>query len=129
MYAIRSYYAASYDSLAAGKPRDVEVSYTVTDASGATSTSTLTITVTGTNDAPVANVATAAATEGGAVITGAVTATDVDTGDHLTYALDGAAPRITSYNVCYTKLLRYRKGLQWSGYSVLRLPQPISDRH
>ncbi|WP_254917497.1 VCBS domain-containing protein, partial [Vibrio sp. V05_P4A8T149] len=80
---------AAYDSLAVGETTDVEVTVQVADGQGGTDTQTITITVTGTNDAPVAAAdVEAGATEGGDVISGTVTATDVDTaqGD-LTYSL------------------------------------------
>ena len=48
---------------ASGQQTIITVPYTVTDNAGATSTANLVITVTGTNDAPVANADTAAASE------------------------------------------------------------------
>ncbi|EAT60122.1 VCBS [Chlorobium ferrooxidans DSM 13031] len=78
----------AYQSLAAGEKLDVVATYTVTDDQGATSSSTLTITVTGTNDAPVAEVAVASATEDDSVVSGAVSATDADAGATASYALD-----------------------------------------
>ena len=85
---------AAYQPLAAGATRVVVVNYTVSDANGGSATSTLTITVTGTNDAPVAVVDVATATEDGAVVTGSVATndSDVDTGAVLTYALTGTVP-------------------------------------
>ncbi|MDW3204214.1 MAG: tandem-95 repeat protein [Alphaproteobacteria bacterium] len=43
---------ADFDDLAVGEDRDVQISYTVSDPSGATDTAILTVTVTGTNDVP-----------------------------------------------------------------------------
>src|SRR5690606_11375798 len=63
----------AYQYLAEGESVDVVAVYTVTDDKNATSSSTLTITVTGTNDAPVAQVASAVAVEDGTVVTGSVT--------------------------------------------------------
>ena len=62
---------------------------------------TLKITVTGTNDAPVAVAKTDAATEGGAVVTGQVVATDLDNGQTATlvYSLtSGPAPAGLTFN-------------------------------
>src|SRR4029079_869137 len=69
-------------------------SYTVTDTAGATSTTTLTVTIHGANDAPVAVVDTADATEAGGVGNGTAGVdptgnvltndTDVDSGDQKT---------------------------------------------
>ncbi|NTW69568.1 MAG: hypothetical protein HGB23_06905 [Chlorobiaceae bacterium] len=80
----------AYQSLAEGEMKDVVANFTVTDDKGASSSSTLNITVTGTNDSPVAAVATAAATEDGSIVTGAVSSTDVDAGATATYSLDVA---------------------------------------
>ncbi|MCD2366902.1 Ig-like domain-containing protein [Sulfitobacter mediterraneus] len=71
--------------------------YIVTDAAGATSTATATVTVTAVDDAPVAQDASSNATEGGAVVSGAVVATDVDSAS-ITYALTGAAPAGLTFN-------------------------------
>ncbi|NJC05711.1 VCBS repeat-containing protein [Sphingomonas kaistensis] len=83
---------AAYNALAAGATQVVTANYSVSDGRGGTATSTLTITVTGTNDAPVATNDTAAATEGGAVVTGNLSTndSDPDTGATRTYTL--AAP-------------------------------------
>ncbi|WP_194523958.1 beta strand repeat-containing protein, partial [Salinicola rhizosphaerae] len=77
-----------FDALAAGESRDVTFTYTATDNDGGVSApQTVTITVTGTNDAPVAQAATAT-TEENTVLTGQVpAATDVD-GTIASYALD-----------------------------------------
>jgi VCBS repeat-containing protein len=77
--------AESYNSLAASQTQTLTVPYTVTDASGASSTASLVITITGTNDAPVATGATVAVLEDG-VVSGALPATDPDTGDTLTFS-------------------------------------------
>ncbi|OLO06276.1 hypothetical protein BTW08_18600, partial [Salinicola sp. MH3R3-1] len=77
-----------FDALAAGESRDVTFSYTATDNDGGVSEpKTVTITVTGTNDAPVAQAATATTKEN-TVLSGQVpAATDVD-GTIASYALD-----------------------------------------
>ena len=83
---------AGFQDLGVGESRDVTFNYTVSDGQGGTATSTATITVTGTNDGP-----TITGSSGGdgledTLISGAVTATDID-GDNLTFALDAnAAP-------------------------------------
>ncbi|WP_439375552.1 beta strand repeat-containing protein [Bradyrhizobium sp. DASA03120] len=89
---------AAYDHLKAGATQDVVVSYKANDGTADSNISTLTITVTGTNDAPVAQAKTDAATEGGATITGSVVATDVDDGATLTYSLTAAAPAGLTFN-------------------------------
>ncbi|WP_197413079.1 VCBS domain-containing protein, partial [Vibrio sp. MEBiC08052] len=67
-----------------------------TDDQGATATTTLTITVTGTNDAPVAQAATAAVTQDHS-ITGSITATDVDlpAGQALVFTTESTVPGLT----------------------------------
>ncbi|WP_270732840.1 VCBS domain-containing protein [Shimia sp. Alg240-R146] len=55
-------------------------------------TKQITVTISGTNDAPVLSAATASATEDGQSVTGQMSATDVDTGDTLTFGLPQAAP-------------------------------------
>ena len=82
---------ASYEDLAAGQTKTIEVTYEVKDADNATATNSFTITVNGTNDDPVATFTTAqTSTEDAAVVTGQLTATDVDTGDVLKYFSVGA---------------------------------------
>jgi VCBS repeat-containing protein len=54
---------STYQHLAVGQTATYTVPFTVTDSSGAQSTSALTLKVTGTNDAPVAQAATATAVE------------------------------------------------------------------
>ncbi|MCP1721331.1 retention module-containing protein [Pseudomonas citronellolis] len=81
----------AYQHLAEGQTQVINIPVIVTDDQGATSGSTLTITVTGTNDAPVAQAASAAADED-QVSTGQLTATDADDGAVLTFSIDGNAP-------------------------------------
>ena len=71
--------------------------YKVTDGSGATSVATATVTIASVNDAPVAQAAAANVAEGAAVITGNVTATDIDSAS-LTFALNAAAPAGLTFN-------------------------------
>jgi len=82
---------AAYQHLKAGATQFISVGYTVTDEHGASTQSTLVITVTGTNDAPKADVATAAAAED-AVSKGQLTATDVDDGAKLSFSVSGNPP-------------------------------------
>ena len=82
---------AAYQHLAAGATTTVSVLYQVSDGTATTSAS-VSWTVTGTNDIPVAAAATNAATEGGAVITGSVVATDADDGASLSYSLTDPVP-------------------------------------
>ncbi|TLX79722.1 retention module-containing protein [Pseudomonas nicosulfuronedens] len=82
---------AAYQHLKAGAVQIINVPYTVTDEHGASTQSVLVITVTGTNDAPRADAATAAATED-AVSKGQLTATDVDDGAKLSFSVSGNPP-------------------------------------
>jgi VCBS repeat-containing protein len=88
---------AAYQSLAVGETRVVVANITVNDGNGGVVPTTLTITVTGTNDAPVAVADVAAATEGGAAVTGSVATndTDVDATDVLTYTLNAPVAGLT----------------------------------
>ncbi|KKB09800.1 VCBS domain-containing protein [Devosia chinhatensis] len=85
-------------SLNAGESASDTFTVTVTDGKESVSTS-VTINVLGTNDAPVAQVATAAVDED-ATIDGAVTANDVDAGqtETLTFELVGTAPAGLTFN-------------------------------
>ncbi|WP_037588033.1 Ig-like domain-containing protein, partial [Stenoxybacter acetivorans] len=76
---------AAYKHLKDGEQQDVIVNYTVDDGHGGKTVGQITITVTGVNNAPVAQAATASATEDGSVVSGSLTATDPD-GDALTYS-------------------------------------------
>ena len=81
----------AYNSMADGDSATYDLQFTVTDGHGGSVTQPLTITVNGTNDGPVASAETITADEGDGLLTGKVTASDVD-GDTLTYALVGEAP-------------------------------------
>ena len=72
--------------------------YTVSDGNGGTSTATVTVNVAVVNDAPVAQAAAVTVAEDAAVVNGAVTATDVDAGSTLSFALNGAAPAGLTFN-------------------------------
>lgn len=65
--------------------------YTVSDGNGGTDTATVNVTVNAVNDAPVANDNSGSVAEDAAVGTAvaAVSATDADTGDSLSYAITG----------------------------------------
>src|SRR5690606_6394003 len=76
-----------FQDLAVGETRDVTFVFEVEDNNGATSQNTVTITVSGTNDGPVALSGTNTAVENGAVVTGQLTETDLDTSDTHTYSL------------------------------------------
>ncbi|QDT04437.1 Pentaxin family protein [Rubripirellula lacrimiformis] len=76
-----------FQDLADGETRNVTFVYEVEDNNGLTSQETVTITVTGTNDAPVAQLATDSASEDGSIISGTLSQTDVDTNDTHTYSL------------------------------------------
>ncbi|HIJ88940.1 MAG TPA: hypothetical protein HPP97_14875, partial [Desulfuromonadales bacterium] len=89
---------ANLDFLAAGETITFSYTITATDDFGGVSSTPVTFTITGTNDAPVAVNATTAATEGGAIITGYVTASDVDANTTLTYSLTETAPAGLTFN-------------------------------
>ncbi|MCG9964887.1 VCBS domain-containing protein [Shewanella cutis] len=73
-----------------------QVPFTLTVSGGSQPiSSTLQLSITPVNDAPVLGDATAAATEGGAVLHGQLSATDVDTGDTLHYSLAQAVDGFT----------------------------------
>ena len=78
--------SAAVQALAQGQ--SVTESFAVVSAGG--TTSTVAVTVGGSNDAPQALSAAAGAQEDRAVLTGSVSAGDVDAGSVLTYALAGA---------------------------------------
>ena len=73
--------------------------YTVSDGNGGTSTATVTVNVAVVNDAPVAQAAAFTVAEDAPwSLYGAVTATDVDAGSTLSFALNGAAPAGLTFN-------------------------------
>ncbi|SMP34531.1 VCBS domain-containing protein [Roseibium denhamense] len=87
---------AAYQHLAAGQTLPLSIPVTVTDSEGATAVADLVITVTGTNDAPTvdpASVDTGQVTEDvtRAPITGTLQGLDPDTGDTITWAVEGSA--------------------------------------
>ena len=88
-----SFDASSYDSLAQGALKVLDLSYSVSDGPES-DTGALTITITGVNDAPEAQDAAASVLEDTAVL-GNVVASDADDGATLTYALIGEATGLT----------------------------------
>ena len=82
---------AAYQHLAEGETQIISIPVVVTDDQGATSGSTLTITITGTNDAPVAQTASAAVNED-SQIDGQLQATDADQGAQLQFGSDSPLP-------------------------------------
>ncbi|MEZ0308953.1 MAG: VCBS domain-containing protein, partial [Ramlibacter sp.] len=85
---------ATQDALNAGQTETE--TFTVNSADG--TAHTITITVNGINDVPVADDASADASEGGAVITGNVTSSDLDATHTATYALPDTAPAGLTFN-------------------------------
>ncbi|HSI54808.1 MAG TPA: VCBS domain-containing protein, partial [Ramlibacter sp.] len=85
---------ATQDALNAGETH--EETFIVTSADG--TAHTITITVNGINDVPVADDASADASEGGAVITGTVTSSDLDAYNTATYAVPGTVPAGLTFN-------------------------------
>ena len=90
--------SSAYQSLGVGQSAVLTVPYTVTDDQGATSTANLVITVIGTNDAPVAQAASFSVAEDAPLLSGSVTATDVDANAVLSFSLNTAAPPGLSFN-------------------------------
>jgi VCBS repeat-containing protein len=86
---------AAYQSVAQGEVRDVVVNFRVTDDQNESVDRIVTVQVTGANDAPVAADASRTATEDGALVTGQLVATDVDTGDTRSFALDAPVAGLT----------------------------------
>ena len=88
-----SFNAGSYDTLAAGALKVLNLSYSVSDGV-ASDTGALSVTVTGVNDAPVAQDEAVSVLEDASVL-GDVVATDADDAAILTYALIGEATGLT----------------------------------
>ena len=83
-----------FDTLPAGQTATSSISYTIDDGNGGTATATVTVTITGVNDAPVASDFTTALDENlaaGAIV-GTIAASDIDTGDTLSYAIASGDP-------------------------------------
>jgi VCBS repeat-containing protein len=88
-----------FQDLGVGETRDVQFTYQVDDGNGGFATSVVTITVAGTNDAPVASLASNSAIEDGAAVTGQLVASDVDVNDQLTFSLiNGPAEGVAIVN-------------------------------
>lgn len=82
----------AYDSLKAGELKTIAVKFKANDGTVDSAEQTLTIKVVGTNDAPVASfVAAQTATEGGSVVLGQLTSSDIDKDATAAYAADGPA--------------------------------------
>ncbi|WP_165759900.1 VCBS domain-containing protein, partial [Falsiruegeria litorea] len=82
---------AAVQRLAAGE--EGHATYRVSSADG--TSHQIQITIHGTNDVPVLSAATASATEDGSAVTGQMSATDVDTGDTLSFAPANPVPGFT----------------------------------
>jgi VCBS repeat-containing protein len=78
---------SAYTSLAEGQSKQVSVPIVVTSSNGLTNTKSLVIDMTGSNNAPVIHaISPVDAKEDGAVVSGDISGSDVDTGDTLTYS-------------------------------------------
>ena len=92
---------SAFNALAAGQTATTSITYTVSDAQGATDTATLTITVTGTNDTPTltpeVTLDDQSGNDGQAITPVDVSGqfTDVDAGDVLTYSATGLPPGLS----------------------------------
>ncbi|KKJ76816.1 hypothetical protein WH95_11020, partial [Kiloniella litopenaei] len=78
---------SAFQDLAVGETRDVSFSYDVSDGNGGVATENVVITVSGSNDGPVAVAGVNTAVEDGGVVTGTLSASDVD-GDALSFSLN-----------------------------------------
>jgi VCBS repeat-containing protein len=120
---------ARAEALAQGQSVSEVIAVALNDGS----TTTVTITVTGTNDAPVAQAAAANIAEGGALLNGAVSATDIDTAAVLGYALNGAAPAGLVFNAdgtySFDPANAAYDGLGVGQSTVLTVPYTVTDEH
>ncbi|KKJ76815.1 hypothetical protein WH95_11025, partial [Kiloniella litopenaei] len=78
---------SAFQDLGVGESRDVSFSYDVSDGNGDVATENVVITVSGSNDGPVAVSGVNTAVEDGGVVTGTLSASDID-GDTLSYSLN-----------------------------------------
>ncbi|MBS0440719.1 MAG: tandem-95 repeat protein, partial [Proteobacteria bacterium] len=105
--------------------------YTVSDGNGGTSTATVTVNVAAVNDAPVAQASSFTVAEDAAVVNGAVTATDVDAGATLTFALNGAAPAGLTFNsngtYSFNPANAVYQSLGVNQQTVLTVPYTVTD--
>ncbi|CAB3654893.1 retention module-containing protein [Achromobacter kerstersii] len=91
----------AFNSLGVGQTTTTSITYTVSDAQGATDTATLTITITGTNDTPTLTPGVTLddqnSDDGQAITPVDISGqfTDVDSGDVLTYSATGLPPGLT----------------------------------
>ncbi|WP_432698375.1 VCBS domain-containing protein [Marinobacterium sp. YM272] len=123
----------AYQSLAEGEVHEVKVPVIVTDSQGATDSEELLIRVTGTNDRPVlVTVPDFSVSEGAGVVTGQLTATDIDTTDQLTFALTQPIPGFSldpdgHYSFDPTDLAYDH--LAPGDHQILRIPVEVRDGH
>jgi VCBS repeat-containing protein len=81
---------SAYEHLGVGDVEILGIPVTVTDEQGASTSTQLQITVNGSNDGPVAGASvTAAVSEGAAVVSGQLTASDVDQGSTVSFEVEG----------------------------------------
>ncbi|MBT8128032.1 MAG: tandem-95 repeat protein, partial [Gammaproteobacteria bacterium] len=79
----------AYEHLGVGDVEVLDIPVTVTDEHGASSSTQIQLSVSGTNDAPVANASVAAAvSEGAAVVSGQLSASDADQNSTLSFAVE-----------------------------------------
>ncbi|WP_279611109.1 VCBS domain-containing protein, partial [Vibrio gelatinilyticus] len=121
-----------FQALEPGQSQEVSFTYVAVDNDGAKSEpQTITITVTGTNDAPVAEAKTDSVTED-TVITGAMSATDVDLGDdaELSFSTDSTAEGLTfNADGSYTFDASSYDSLSKGDKLVLEIPVTVTDEH
>ncbi|PJI49131.1 MAG: hypothetical protein CTR55_07100 [Pseudomonas sp.] len=123
---------SEYQHLKAGATQTLSIPFTVTDEHGATSSSSLTITITGTNDAPVANAASAKASED-KFSAGKLTASDVDDGARLSFSLNDKAPAgftlFKDGNWVFSGLDPAYQSLAAGETKVLKIDYTVTDEH
>ncbi|MCJ2378977.1 Ig-like domain-containing protein [Vibrio sp. ZSDZ34] len=121
-----------FQALEPGQSEEVSFTYVAVDNNGAKSEpQTITITVTGTNDAPVAEAKTDSVIED-TVITGVVSASDVDLGDdaELSFSTDSTAEGLTfNADGSYTFDASSYDSLGKGEKLVLEIPVTVTDEH
>ncbi|MGD9834785.1 MAG: beta strand repeat-containing protein, partial [Piscinibacter sp.] len=114
---------------ALGAGQSLTDTFTVRSVDG--TTSTVTVTINGSNDGPVAQAAGFSVAEDAAVVTGAVTATDIDNGDTLTFALNGAAPAGLTFNAngtySFNPAVAAYQSLGVGQQQIITVPYTVTD--
>ncbi|MCH9812829.1 MAG: tandem-95 repeat protein [Epsilonproteobacteria bacterium] len=124
---------SDFDHLAVGEREIVALTYTIEDSAGATATSTISVTITGSNDRPMIEIIPGQSVlEDSALITGVVTAKDIDHNATLTFTTLATIAGFTlerDGNYSFDPSNSAYQSLAQDEVQTLSIPITVTDEH